>query len=57
MINHGPMSHFDKDFVNMKINHGPMLHYDKVFLHMKVNHAQPWPTIAQHRIITKIVSI
>ena len=41
MVNHGPMSHYEKYSINMKINHGPTSHCDKYCLNMKINHDQP----------------
>ena len=61
MVNHGPMSHCNKDCLNMKINHGqpsltmvdhgqhgPTSHLDKDCLTMKINIGQPWSNMVSH---------
>ena len=45
MVNDGPMSHYAKDCLNMKINHGPTSHCDKGCLNMKINDGKPWSTM------------
>ena len=55
MVNHGPMSHCDKDSLNMKINHGLTSHCNKYCLDMKINHGQAYSAMVQHRIVRGIV--
>ncbi len=50
-ISHGPTSHGNKIFVNMKINHGPTLHCDKDCVDMTINNGQTWLTIVVCHIV------
>jgi len=40
MVNHGPTSHCNKHYLNIKINHGQVSNCNKDCVGMKINHGQ-----------------
>ena len=45
MVNHCPMSHCDKDCLNMKINHGQPW---STMVNMKINDGQSWSSMVSY---------
>jgi len=56
MVNHAPMSHCDKDCLNMKINHGQLWSNTALWQILSRYENQSWLTMIQHCIVTEIVS-